>query len=277
MTWHSLLLRQSHTILVARRSVFLQPLAAVQRLDAAWPCILTRPSTFERRPLCSRDGHAYWTRSGSSSRPVVAARATGEGGGEEYTGGRIDIIIGPMFSGKTSTLVERIDSLQVRRDGSPPNVMIVKSNKDVRYSASHIVTHNGVHKPCHAVSSLDDVYSTIREEYDASAVIAIDEAQFFGSELVEFCTRAADEHHKHVIVAGLDGDFMRNKFGFILDMIPVADSVVKLTASCRYCDDRAVFSLRLTESMEQEQIGGSERYVAVCRKHYVSSDQSQAL
>ena len=274
MVWHSLL-RQSHRILVARTVALT---ATAQRLQPAWPCILgtrcTRHGIHSTR-LCSRDGQDEYC---ASSRPVAAAARAGEeleSSSLEYPQGRIDIIIGPMFSGKTSTLVERIDVLQQRTNKSPPNVLIVKSDKDVRYSAHHIVTHTGIHKPCHAVSSLHDVYSTIKEEYDASAIIAIDEAQFFGSELVDFCTRAADEHHKHVIVAGLDGDFMRNKFGFILDMIPVADSVVKLTASCRYCDDQAVFSLRLTESMEQEQIGGSERYVAVCRKHYVTrSDQS---
>lgn len=271
MVWHSLL-RQSHTILVARTVAL-----TAQRLQAAWPCILgtrcTRHSIIHSTRLCNRDGQEYCT----SSRPPVAARAGQElESSSEYPRGRIDIIIGPMFSGKTSTLVERIDTLQQRtKKHAPPSVLIVKSDKDVRYSAHHIVTHTGIHKPCHAVSSLHDVYSTMKEEYDSSTIIAIDEAQFFGSELVDFCTRAADEHHKHVIVAGLDGDFMRKKFGFILDMIPVADSVVKLTASCRYCDDQAVFSLRLTESMEQEQIGGSERYVAVCRKHYVTrSDQS---
>lgn len=243
--WHAL--KESQYCFAASRSVLWHRHCTGRHATLLFPSILKKTrSIYDKRDVTS-----------VQKRTRIAAV------------GRIDIIIGPMFSGKTSTLVERIDALEQNMN-PPPKILILKSDKDARYSASHIVTHTGVQKPCHALSSLHDVYTTVGEEYDSSRIVAIDEAQFFGSELIEFCSKAADEHHKHVIVAGLDGDFMRNKFGFILDMIPLADSVVKLTASCRYCDEEAVFSLRLTDSVEQEEVGGSERYVATCRKHFLS-------
>src|SRR6056297_2457456 len=138
MVWQSLL-RQSHTILVARTVALT---ATAQRLQAAWPCILgtrcTRHGIIRSTRLCSRDEHEYCT----SSRPPVAGQELESS--SEYPRGRIDIIIDPMFSGKTSTLVERIDALQqCTKKHAPPSVLIVKNDKDVRYSAHHIVTHTG--------------------------------------------------------------------------------------------------------------------------------------
>ncbi|KAL6990669.1 thymidine kinase [Sarracenia purpurea var. burkii] len=90
-------------------------------------------------------------------------------------------------------------------------------------------------------------------------VTGIDEAQFF-EDLYDFCRMTADWDGKMVIVAGLD----------VLDVIPIANSVTKLSARCEICGKRAFFTLRRTEEMQTELIGGPDKYMLVCRKHYVS-------
>jgi thymidine kinase len=135
-----------------------------------------------------------------------------------------------MFAGKSSELLRRVSYYE----SQGLNVAIVKSNKDDRYSASHVVTHDGIRKECHAVPSLIAFRETLMTLYTAADVIAIDEAQFF-PDLTDFCTFAADHDDKRVVLAGLDGDFLRRKFGQVLDLVPLADKVTKLTAICRFC------------------------------------------
>eukprot|EP00890_Picochlorum_soloecismus_P001505 jgi/Picsp_1/2355/NSC_05818-R1_thymidine kinase len=186
--------------------------------------------------------------------------------------GRIDVIIGPMFAGKTSELLHRVDLAQ----DNGLRVMLLKSEKDSRYSTEHIVTHDGKRKDCFSVRNLAEVKTSYPKEYAECHVVAIDEAQFF-KDLVAFCQMAADKDNKHVVIAGLDGDFLRKRFGQVVDMLPIADSVKKLSAECYFCAKNgedgasypAIFSLRVTEKQDQEHIGGAEAYVAACRKHYV--------
>ena len=98
-------------------------------------------------------------------------------------------------------------------------------------------------------------------------VIAVDEAQFFTG-LRPFVERALS-HGKHVILAGLDGDYRQQVFGEILSLIPLADNVIKLSALCMVCKDgtEGPFSKRLTSDTCQECVGGASEYAAVCRKH----------
>lgn len=91
-------------------------------------------------------------------------------------------------------------------------VALVKSDRDNRYSATHISTHDGLERSCHAVAALSDVRAALGPAYEETEVIAIDEAQFF-PDLLQFCAQAADYERKQVVVAGLDGDFKRNSFG----------------------------------------------------------------
>ncbi len=165
-----------------------------------------------------------------------------------------------------------------------------------------------------------ELRSAVGESYDSVDVIAIDEAQFF-PDLLEFCTEASDHDNKQVLVAGLDGDFKRQRFGQVractlcpvlyscsvqhtqhvcrglstcafpsqslhsklqliltvaaqvLDLIPVSDSVTKLSADCAYCGQPALFSLRIAADQRQEVVGGADKYAPVCRHHYVSLSQ----
>ncbi|GJX84850.1 thymidine kinase a-like protein [Tanacetum coccineum] len=149
------------------------------------------------------------------------------------------------------------------------NVAIIKSSKDTRYGLDSIVTHDGEKLPCWPLDALSSFKDNIGlEAYRKLEVIGIDEAQFF-DDLYDFCINAADQDGKTVIVAGLDGDYLRRSFG-VLDIIPIAESVTKLKARCELCGKPASFTLRKTEETERELVAGADVYMPVCRKHYAS-------
>lgn len=180
--------------------------------------------------------------------------------------GEIHVIVGPMFAGKTTALLRRI---QCEIDKGR-NVAMIKSDKDTRYAIDSVVTHDGARMQCLALNELSTFRTKLGvESYDKLDVIGIDEAQFF-EDLYDFCCSAADRDGKTVIVAGLDGDYLRRRFGSVLDIIPLADSVTKLTARCELCGRPAHFTLRKTEQTETELIGGADVYMPVCRQHYVN-------
>eukprot|EP00210_Caulerpa_lentillifera_P000173 g168.t1 len=190
--------------------------------------------------------------------------------------GHLELIIGPMFSGKTTELMKQMDNHE--RWGL--KVLAIKSSIDTRYAKikdnkSYIVTHSGGKRNCLAVSTLDMIEKDFAEEYESAEVIAIDEGQFF-TDLDSFCRKAVDRHHKIVYVAGLDGDFLRKPFimapkrsSAILQLIPFADSVKKQLAQCHYCKAPAPFTLRTIPEKSEVLVGGADSYVPVCRHHYL--------
>ncbi|KAJ3672992.1 hypothetical protein LUZ60_006366 [Juncus effusus] len=180
--------------------------------------------------------------------------------------GEIHVIVGPMFAGKTTELLKRVQS----ELSNGRNVAVLKSSKDNRYASDHVVTHDGTKMSCFALSHLSNFRDTLGSDaYNKIDVIGIDEAQFF-DDLHDFCCDAADRDGKTVIIAGLDGDYMRKKFGSVLDIIPLADSVTKLNARCEMCNNRALFTLRKSSETQTELIGGKDKYMPVCRQHYVN-------
>lgn len=209
--------------------------------------------------------------------PVLAPRrcSSTEGaahGGDAAAGvaaqrqGEIHVIVGPMFAGKTTALLRRMQA----ESSNGRKTAVIKSDKDNRYSVSSVVTHDGLKMPCWSLPNLAAFREAVgAETYAQLDVIGIDEAQFF-EDLYEFCRSAADLDGKAIIVAGLDGDYLRRSFGSVIDIIPLADSVTKLTAKCEVCGNRASFTLRKTEETEKEVIGGKDVYMPVCRQHYVS-------
>ncbi|CAM8995678.1 unnamed protein product [Rhodiola kirilowii] len=181
--------------------------------------------------------------------------------------GEVHVIVGPMFAGKTTALLRRIKL----EDDNGRSVAMIKSSKDTRYAVDSVVTHDGVRFPCWAMPDLTSFRHKFGvDAYDELDVIGIDEAQFFG-DLYDFCCTAADKDGKTIIVAGLDGDFLRRSFGSVLDIIPLADTVTKLTARCELCGKRAFFTLRKTEETQTELVAGSDVYMPVCRQHYVNA------
>eukprot|EP00877_Chromochloris_zofingiensis_P004185 jgi/Chrzof1/13768/Cz08g11140.t1 len=185
----------------------------------------------------------------------------------ERGSGEIDVIMGPMFAGKTTALLQRV----AVADAAGQTVAVVKSSKDARYAQHWVVTHHGRCVRCFTALTLHEFKLKLGSAYGKFHVIAIDEAQFF-PDLVDFCSHAADEDGKHVIIAGLTGDFQRRPFGGVLDLVPLADTVTKLTSQCFYCERDAHFSLRVTAEEQQEVVGGLDKYRAVCRRCYVSPD-----
>lgn len=175
----------------------------------------------------------------------------------------LDILIGPMFAGKSS----RILSLISRYAAIDTPVIVIKHADDTRYRRNEIATHDGQHAPCIAVRDLDDL---VAEDILRFRVIIVDEAQFFHG-LVPFVEWIVDTLGKTLYLVGLDGDSNRRPFGELLHCIPLADRVERITAFCRRCADGtpAPFTHRRSGPQDQQVIvGGQERYIALCRACY---------
>lgn len=175
--------------------------------------------------------------------------------------GRIELVIGPMFAGKTTELMRRVKrEIHARR-----SCFVIKYAKDTRYDACNVASHDQLTLRAQAaVSQLDEV----KEQWRKFDVLAIDEGQFF-SDLVDFCNTAADAG-KIVMVSALDGDYRRKPFGQICELVPYCESVEKLTAVCMMCHDRpACFTRRTVNVEQQELIGGADMYIATCRECYM--------
>ena len=172
----------------------------------------------------------------------------------------LDVVIGPMFSGKSSYVLSVISRYSAL--GVP--VLVITHESDTRYGQGFVATHDGRNAPCIHTRDLDSV------DIAAYKVIIVDEAQFF-KHLVPFVEWAVDTHHKHVYLVGLDGDSNRRKFGDILDCIPLADRVLRLTSFCRRCADGTLglFSYRREYSDQQVIVGGSNQYETLCRNCYL--------
>jgi thymidine kinase len=108
-------------------------------------------------------------------------------------------------------------------------------------------------------------------EFHLSDLVIIEEAQFF-PDLYEIVLRLVETNQKRVVVVGLDGDSERKPFGQILDLVPIADTVTKLTALCKRCNDGSValFSGFLNDKKDKQVcVGGTETYEPMCRRHYL--------
>ena len=175
--------------------------------------------------------------------------------------GQIQVILGPMFSGKTTELIRRLKRYQFANH----KCLIVKYQRDIRYDKENISTHD--HQTMQAVACLQLEHLLKGNLADQFSVIGIDEGQFF-PDTVSFTERMANLG-KTVIVAALDGSYQRTGFGDILNLIPLSESVIKLTAVCMNCFDEASFTKRIGLEKELEVIGGAEKYMAVCRKCYM--------
>lgn len=177
--------------------------------------------------------------------------------------GTIKIILGCMYSGKTTEIIK-----EYRRWKSIGKEVICINHKfDNRFNeGAGVVCSHDMHKErCVECINLNDLDDMVLNDMD---VILINEGQFF-NDLVSFCMKWCEDKDKDIIVSGLDGNFMREPFGHILELIPKAESVVKLNALCSLCKDgtRAPFSYRLTEE-KTEIVIGSSNYIPVCRRHF---------
>jgi thymidine kinase len=172
--------------------------------------------------------------------------------------GWIEVIVGPMFSGKSEELIRRLRRAEIARQ----RVQIFKPLIDTRYANNGIVSHSGLDIPADNVRTAAEVMQKVEPRTE---VVGIDEAQFLGEEVLDVCTKLADMG-KRVIVAGLDTDFMGRPFDPIPRLLAVAEEITKLLAICVRCGNPAVHTQRLVASEELIVVGATGMYEARCRR-----------
>jgi len=180
--------------------------------------------------------------------------------------GKIEVVTGCMFSGKSEELIRRIKRAKIARQ----KVQVFKPSIDTRYSVVEVVSHAGDKVEALPVSSTKELLEKIEEDTE---VIGIDEAQFFDTEIVDALRKIA-KSGKRVIVAGLDMDFRGEPFGPMPYIMAIADEVLKLHAICTVCGEDATMTQRLINGEPASyndpviMIGASESYEARCKLHH---------
>lgn len=188
-----------------------------------------------------------------------------------YSNGYLKIIIGCMFSGKTSYIISEYN----KWNSIDKNVLMINYSDDKRYSDKNMVINHDLYGTnCVMLEYLTHLKNI--SDYD---VILINEGQFF-KDLKYYAKYWTDVLKKIVIVSGLDGDYLRGKFGEIIDLIPDCDEIIKLTAYCSMCKDgtSAIFTWKIKNDLPgiyQIDIGGIDKYIPLCRKHYNEVKYSQ--
>jgi thymidine kinase len=172
--------------------------------------------------------------------------------------GWIEAICGPMFSGKSEELMRRLRRSIIARK----RVQVFKPIIDNRYSEDEIVSHTDQRMKSEAITSVSEVISRLDWR---TQVVGIDEANFFGQELVEIASQLADSG-KQLIIAGLDTDYMGRPFPPMPDLLTLAESITKTLAICVRCGNPAKHTQRLVESSELIVVGAAGAYEARCRR-----------
>ena len=182
--------------------------------------------------------------------------------GELMRRGRVEVICGSMFSGKTEELIRRMKRAKLARQ----KVEIFKPAIDVRYSEEDVVSHQGNAIPSTPVES---AASILLMGSDAD-VLGIDEAQFFDDQIVNVCNDLASRGIR-VIVAGLDLDFKGKPFGPMPQLLAIADEVTKVHAICVHCGALAYVSHRIVAGDRQIMLGETHEYEPLCRECYAKA------
>ncbi len=190
------------------------------------------------------------------------------------TTGRLELICGSMFSGKTEELIRRLRRAVIAKQ----KVQVFKPAIDYRYHAQRVTSHNGIDFEAHPVSSAAEILHALDAD---TTVVAIDEVQFFDEEVVKVCEALAEDG-KRVICAGLDMDFRGIPFGPMPQLMARSEQVRKLHAICVVCGDEASRTQRLIDGQPAAfddpvvLVGASEVYEARCRRcHEVLSSREE--
>lgn len=174
-----------------------------------------------------------------------------------HAAGAIEVVCGPMFSGKTEELMRRLRLARIAKQ----RIQIFKPGTDDRYDSDHITSHIDRKFVCTPIRSAREILEQLA---DNTRIVGIDEAQFFEKELLEVCEKLANRGLR-VIAAGLDQDYLGNPFGPMPQLLATADDVLKLKAVCMVCGGEATKSQRLSPEKGQVVVGAGERYEARCR------------
>jgi thymidine kinase len=174
---------------------------------------------------------------------------------------RIELILGPMYSGKSTELIRRTS----RYEAIGKNILIINSVLDSRTDNS-VKTHSNNKKKAIKTKNLLNILDL--DLYKNSEVIGVDEGQFF-DDLLDF-VKIVEKTDKILIIAGLDGDYKREPFGDILKCIPLCDELIKLSAMCMHKNDGtpSSFTKRIVNSNNQTLIGAKDSYITVSREGY---------
>jgi thymidine kinase len=172
--------------------------------------------------------------------------------------GWIEVVCGPMFSGKSEELIRRLRRAEIARQ----RVQIFKPVIDNRYSHDEIVSHSDLRIKSEVVNSAADIMNKVGPRTE---VIGMDEANFLGPDLPEVAGRLADLG-KRVIIAGLDTDYLGRPFPPIPDLLAMAEQITKTLAICVRCGNPAKFTQRLIDSNDLIVVGASDSYESRCRR-----------
>lgn len=181
--------------------------------------------------------------------------------------GWIEVIVGPMYSGKSEELIRRVRRVKIAKQ----KIQVFKPEIDDRYSKDDVVSHVGEKEEAISVKNSEEILKFLEED---TQVIAIDEVQFFDEGIVKIVGNLADKN-KRVICAGLDMDFRGEPFGFIPRLMAIAEFVDKIQAICVVCGNPATRTQRLINGMPADYdeptvlVGAKESYEARCRKCHV--------
>ncbi|GGM04948.1 thymidine kinase [Deinococcus aerophilus] len=203
-----------------------------------------------------------------------------------YSGGHLEVVVGPMFSGKSEELIRRVTRAVIARQ----NVQVFKPALDDRYHASAVASHAGRSVQALAVRHVADIREHLSgadrllgvDRLPLPDVVGIDEVQFFDTAVVELALELADLGVR-VILAGLDLDFRAEPFGPMPQLLARAESVEKLTAICTVCGAPATRSQRLIGGQPARfddpvvLVGAQESYEARCRVHHEVLEPSPAV
>jgi thymidine kinase len=186
-----------------------------------------------------------------------------------FNQGSIEVICGPMFSGKTEELIRRVRRAQIARQ----KVQIFKPASDTRYDDVAVVSHNSTSIESEPVAKSMDILLRLK---DSTRIVAIDEVQFFDNDIVKVVRKLAKRGCR-VICAGLDLDYRARPFGPIPELLAIADEVNKIHSICTVCGAAATRSQRMTNEEGQFMLGEADSYEARCRYHYEYEEEDQAV
>src|ERR1700689_5092084 len=172
--------------------------------------------------------------------------------------GWIEIVCGPMFSGKSEELIRRLRRARIARK----RVQVFKPAIDDRYSSDEIVSHGDQRMKSEAVNGAQEILQKLDWR---TQVVGVDESNFFGPDLVDIASQLADSG-KQVIIAGLDTDYLGRPFPPMPDLLCLAESITKTLAICIRCGNPAKHTQRLRGSEDLIVVGASDIYEARCRR-----------
>lgn len=180
--------------------------------------------------------------------------------------GYLHMILGPMFSGKTSKLIDYIRRHKILNQ----NILVIKPEIDKRYNEYTICSHNKETEKC-ILGDIENLKKILNDDsYNNCDVIFIEEAQFFKDLYITVLKMLEDK--KNVYVAGLNGDCFKNHFGEIHRLIPHVDKIETMTGLCRQCNNGTVgiFTKRKIKNNDTILVGGADLYEVVCRYHSIN-------